>query len=391
MMGKRAWSTVVGLLALAAALTSSAGVRGLLEKIMESEARLELTVVDEQGKPLDGASIWFFGDTPQRTDLRLEDLQRLVRRYQRDVDFIFEKSLHRELLIERTLDSGRADVLRDEADLGRLAAVRIHFAVLKRGWIPAVMSRTVKPGTREKITVSLKRDPAWQFDPRLEKLDHMRGVAAAIAGSEDMLTAEHQAELQRIDSGLRALAAQLTKDGRADDAAAVYYNLAYLPGVSIDVDKVAGTVTRQYTTGFDAESSQRVSDRALAWTLVRSRPALEYQAQLEKYKAEGLLRGPSPTRHDVRVRYIADTERAFRQNPEAMWPPFHLHLWDIYGAQGNADLACSALKAFFEFEPSYFSEGQWQRQLRLYEADVKLFGTTPSRKCELPGLSTGAN
>jgi hypothetical protein len=357
----------------------------LLTTAGSAEARaigFDLKVVGERGEPVDGATIWFLCETARRRDLRVEDMQRMTRRYYRDVDFIFEKSLHPELLIQRTHATGIAKIVMDDSDRGKLSSMRISIAVIKRGWIPEVLSSTGRDGQKIKLEVRLKRDPSWASDPRLEQLDHLRAIAEA--GLTEEMSLRSQTLLVDIGTQLRKLAKELENEGLSDAAAAVYYNLAYLPSVTVDSDPSGGIALRGYSRGFDDSSKQRVTDRARAWTLVRERPALEYQRVLETHKANGLMGGPSDSRESVRREYLAITERFFRDYPEQMWPTFHVLPAYIYGAQGNPDQACTALREFFEIEPSFNDEAGWKHRLETYEADVKFFHTTPTRKCELP-------
>lgn len=373
---------------LLATMASHSGVRELMEKIVNDEITFELKVLDPHGQPVDGATVWFFGDSVIRTDLRIEDMQRLVTRHGADVDFIFEKSLHPALLIERTQINGLATVRLEDADIGELSTVRTHFAVLKRGWSSEVVTRKVQKGARDKITVRLKPDPLVRADPRLERLDHLRAAAYAVINSPgEVLTEANERTLRDIGTELRGLATELETEGAADAAATVYYNLAYLPTVTIDEDAGKGTRTREYTTGFHADSRQKMADREAAWRLVKTHPAVSYQAVFEKYKTEGLLRGPSDLRDAVRRAYLTDTERFFTRFRNEAWPTFHVTFWQMYGATGQPDLACAALKDFFDFEPSYYTPAQWRKQLENYEADVRLFRSLPSGKCELPGLA----
>src|SRR5687768_920337 len=122
-----ALSILGGAIVLGAATLNHAGVRELMEKIVNDEVNYELSVVDDRGTPVDGATVWFFGDDATRTDLRVEDLRRLVARHGGDLDFIFENSVHPELLIERTQANGRATVRLEDSDLGKLEIVRTHF------------------------------------------------------------------------------------------------------------------------------------------------------------------------------------------------------------------------------------------------------------------------
>ena len=354
---------------------------------MNDEVRYELNVADEQGNPVDGATVWFFGDLAIHRDLLVDDMARLVRRYAKDADFIFAKSLHPLLLIERTQASGEATVLREEVEMEGLRSIRTHMAVIKRGFFPEVISREAKRGEAVKISVRLRRDSSWKSDPRLQQLDHLRAIAAAESAADDLMTEGTQKQLTNLDSQLRALAASFEKEGLTDEAGTVYYNLAYLPGVTIDVDPSSGIVTRGYTNGFDATSRQRVADRERAWKLVRGRPALEYQQTLERYRAKGLFGPPSPARDGVRKEFIAEMERMFGAHPEQMWPTFYTLPWRMYGSLREADRACDAIKAFFSFEPSYYDAAGWKGLIEDYEADVKQFGSSPTRKCELPAMS----
>ena len=377
-----------GVAALGAATLNHAGIRELIEKVANDETTFELSVVDGRGTPIDGATVWFFGDDATRTDLRVEDMRRLAARHGEDVDFIFENSIHPELLIERTHANGLATVRLEDSDLGSLQSVRTHFAVLKSGWLPVVLTRTARRGASESIAVRLERNPAARLDARLERLDQLRASAHAVINSpDDLLTKENERKLQHVSTELRKLAGELEKDGAADAAAAVYFNLAYLPTMTLEENRSDRTMTREYTTGFHADSPQKVADRAAAWRLVKSHPTVSYQAVLEKYTSEGLLGGPTSSRDAVRKAYLADSEKFFDLYAAQAWASFHVPLWQMYGALGQADRACEALKTFHEFEPSYYTANQWRKQLENYEADVRLFRSSPSRKCELPGLS----
>jgi hypothetical protein len=239
--------------------------------------------------------------------------------------------------------------------------------------------------------VRLELNPAARADARLERLDHLRAFAHAIINSPgDLLTEANERELREIGTELRKLASELEKEGAADAAAAVYYNLAYLPTVTVEENRSDGTMRREYTTGFHADSPQKVADRAAAWRLVKSHPAVSYQAVLEKYKSEGLLGGPTAGRDAVRKAYLADSEKFFDAYAAQAWPIFHVLPWQMYGALGQADRACEALRTFHAFEPSYYTANRWRKQLENYEADVRLFRSSPSRKCELPGLAQAA-
>jgi hypothetical protein len=381
---RRGWTLAI-LIASLTAIAAAAGIRDSLEKLMSKEIRFEIKVTDEQGRPLDGATIWFFGDSSLRQDFELEDMARLVRRHARDVDFVFENTLHPILLIERTNVSGTAVVIREDAEVGRLDSLRMYFGVLKRGKLAQVFERTAAPREVQKITISLKDDASTASDPRLERLDHQRAIAEQALETDEPLTEQNMKLLNGIEADLRQLAGKLEAEGASDAAAAVYYNLAYLPDVEIVTDQAGGLVRREYSRGFDPRSARRLADREHAWKLAHSRPALEYESAVMRYMGD--LIGPAtPARVESRQQYIAATEKFFSAYPQQMWPPFHVNFWQTYGALGNADRACDALQAFAEFEPSYYSAAEWRKQLAYYEADVALFHSKPTRKCALPAL-----
>jgi hypothetical protein len=366
---------ITALFALAAAPGAHAG--------LFNEIRYELSVLDEAGKPLEGATVWYFGDSAKRSFATAEDMRILVRRHQRDVDFIFEGSLIDVLLIERTDASGKARVLREWQELEGARSATTQIAVLKRGRIPEVLSRTSRRGARERITVRLTPDASWPVDPRLERLDQLRSATDAIRHSDDLMTVANQRKLVEISAQLRGLARELERDGRPDDAAAVYYNLAHMPGVTVDAGD--GVTVLGYSNGFDDKSAQRVADRAQAWRLVTSHPSIAYEAVLERYRAEGIDKGPSATRDDSRRRYLADTEQWLRDYPEQIWPIFRLYPISIYGMQGDAVKACAAIKDLHAFAPALLAPDHWRYELRMWAVADKS-SNPPGWTCEIPGL-----
>jgi hypothetical protein len=350
---------------------------GLLDDSMTYDIR----VVDENSRGIEGATVWVLGDDVMRTDLRPEDLARLVKRYAPDADFVFGNNLHGELLVLRTSRDGTVRLKNEDTEVGGLKRIHASFAGLKRGYLPAQVDDISPNNAHRHIVLRLKRDSTADIDPRMAELDMIR--AQAWQQWRDPMSAERDRTLRELESRLRSLASALEKDGRMDDAAALYYNLAYLPSVDIERNESGVVIARGYTNGFDDRAPRRVADRKRAWQLATAHPILEYDAMLDSYKARGLMVMAHAKDAPLREEYIADTEALIRRYGERLWPSVHLLLERAYVANGNFEAGCRSLRARHDFEPSLETAEGWNGLVGLYQAGVKLRGGPAKAECVL--------
>ena len=367
---------------VAAFLFSGAAFAGLFKDTVHYEVR----VVDEQTRPIPWATLWVMGPTLGRTDLKPEDLARLVRRYAADADFVNSTNLHDQLWVMQTDGAGKARFAQEDTEVRGFKRVQISVAGLKRGFLPTQVDDDAPDNSRRKILLRLRADAAAKGDERMETLDRIRALSDPESETDDPVGGDRKSRLVRYDTQLRALAAELEKDGRADDAAAIYYNLAWLPAVDYAREESGEWVVTGYTNGFDDRNPRRVADRKRAWQLQRGHPALEYEALLASYEARGLRVLAYAKDAPVREAYIAETEALIRKYGERLWPAAYWRLSDVYMANNDFAAACRALQARYAFEPSILDAEGWTGSLASYEAGIKNRGGAANTRCELPAV-----
>jgi len=350
--------------------------------LLSDKIEYTIAVTNSQGRPIDGATIWLLGDDESRQDLKADDLERLVRRYSADADFVFANSLQFGLIVLRTDQAGVARVTFDESDIGELPSLSNHFAAIKRGYEPVLRSDVAKVDSRRKLTFVLKTSAIAKTEPLLEELDHLRALAERQV--EQGAKEQTASALTQIGSRLRAIASALEAKGDADGAAAAYYNLAYLPSVEMAKDEGGNSVVRGYSRGFDERSPHRIADRARAWELNQSHPWLDFQRMRARLAAQGLMTFLGNKNSEVRRSFIDQTELFIREHGERMWPDVFTQLWRAYNAEGDFTAGCSALQRFHTFAPSQFDSQGWWNLLGMYIADVELHGGVAAG-CTLTG------
>jgi hypothetical protein len=341
----------------------------------------DLTVTDEAGRPLEGATIWSIGDSLARTDFRDADLARLVSRYGQDVDFIASGELHPHLEAWRTDLQGRLQVVRDASEVGGMKRVRMHFAAFKRGYITAQLSDEARNNTQRQIRFRLLADAHAKVDERMLELDRLRARARQLADgpvNHGLATA-----LKDIDAQLRVLAADLEKRGLADEAAAAYLALAYLPSVETGRSSEGQPIIVGFINGFNADVPSRVADRQRALQLQRAHPMLAYQVMWSGYVRRGLdplAPGVAP----LRTAYVNETREMLARHGDRLWPLTRYSLWQALIREQEFAAACDALRAFHRSEPSLYHRERWLRLSSQYRDQVRSAGGPADARCELP-------
>jgi hypothetical protein len=367
-------------------LWSGAAIAGLFKDSVTYDIR----VVDEQERPVPAATVWVLGPTLGREDLRPADLSRLVRRYSADADFVFSGQLHGQLWVLHAGPQGTIRFSQEDTEVHGLKRVQTSFAGLKRGFIATQVDDEAPNNSRRKIELKLRRDATAEADPRMEELDAIRALAIPGDDAEDPMSGNRDRRLQDAGRSLRELAMQLEKDGRADDAAAAYYNLAFLPSVDVGRNQAGELVVIGYTNGYDASSPQRVADRLHALKLSRSHPMLEFQALDESYRERKVFNLSIAANAPVRHAYLADAEALIARHGERTWPQDYSALEEMYTSEKKFAQGCEALRRWHEFEPSYFDAKGWTKLLGMYFAGVQMEGGPADIRCDIPGVPAPA-
>jgi hypothetical protein len=330
-----------------------------------------IRVVDATTRPVAGATVWVLGQAHYRTEFQPADMARMVRRYRADADFILTGSLLGSEWVLRTAPDGTVTYLRTDKDVHGLQRVRTSFAGLKRGFLPVQVDDEAPIHSRREIVIRLKRDPGVKVDPRMDEFDRLRALANPGNDIDDPF-ATHRSLDPKVDARLRELAAGLEQDGQRDDAAAIYYNLSYLPGVGA-------------AAGPEGENPTGTADYERFRKLTRGHPQFEYEAMKATYLGQGLdfmtAKG-APLRRD----YIAATEKLIRQHGERLWPYTHGSLEWAYVSNGEFEAGCRALRAFHDFEPSVNSVKGWTKFVESFQQRVRENGGPAKMPCEIAGV-----
>jgi hypothetical protein len=337
----------------------------------------EIRVVDEKSRPISGATVWVLGDAFYRTDLRPADLARLVRRYSADVDFIFTSDLHGHLWVLRTAPDGSVQHERPDKDVHGLARVRTSFAGLKRGYHAAQVDDDAPIDSRRQILLRLQRDPAAVVDARMDEFDRIRAAANPGNDVEDPMASRRVLKAQD-DKRLRDLAAALENDGRPDDAAAIYHNLAYLPSAKTAV--IGRNINESAGDG-----EQRMADFLRFRKLQRGHPQFEYEDMMNSYLGKGMdfmMTKGAP----LRRAYIAKTEEMIGKYGERLWPYAYARLSWAYVENREFEAGCRALRAFHDFDPSVSSPENWTRDVERFQDRVRENGGPMKFTCEITGV-----
>ncbi|MGH8525888.1 MAG: hypothetical protein ACREXY_17275, partial [Gammaproteobacteria bacterium] len=175
----------------------------------------------------------------------------------------------------------------------------------------------------------------------------------------------------------RLLAESLERKNLKSDAAAVHYNIAYMPTVELAPDGAF----LGYTSTYDSTDEQNAAlDRAHA--LGPSCPQVEFDAVDQRYRREGLLDMTSEQNRALRPGYIKETEQFLVRHGERMWPTTFTTLWRVYQQEGRHQEACDALRRWHAAEPTYFPSGEWTRLSESYSSWFRI-KKLPARACPI--------
>ena len=299
------------------------------------------------------------------------------------MDFTCSHGPVTELIIERADESGSLVLELESNEVRALKRSPLHMAVFKRGFAPKVLTAPQRVGGSHVMVIKLE-PLATPADAKLLEFDRLRG-SANLARLQSLGELAGAQESQRIRGTLTALAGELQRDGRDDEASVVYYGVACLPTVDFSED-ASGIVVHGYTRGFSDSDPWRVEARNLARQLNRSNPHVQFEAVLARYSPRGNLYIGDWMASDNRKRLIAEIEGLRARYGDRLWPRAYSVLWTAYVTEGDFAAGCRTIRAMYASTPQYKDAAGWKKMLRDYEGDVHYRDKSASANCSLPGL-----
>ena len=348
-----------------------AGVRDFLNNLFESHIKYQIYIVDDGGNPLPGASLWVLKNSRKRHHFTAETMRYLVERYGKDSDFVFNGELIPELMVFHSDRTGKIAIDFGEGDVRDLSALEIAFAAMRRGYKATVHYEKTPVNTSRTIELKIARDKTMVFDKRLALLDELQAATAEL-----MLQRKKQGifetEIKKLEEEARSLANEFEKEGGCDNAAIVYYRLAYMSRIDFAGADESSVVTG-YTSGYDKASPERKYDLNMALRLNRSTPIILYKQKFNEFESSGALKWTESS-SVVRQNFINTTEDFFYRYGDRMWGWPYLYLWQAYDAEREYQKACDAVQRFHQFEPNYFSPAGWLDLADSVEVRAKFSG-----------------
>ena len=226
------WRTALVAAGLVLACSAAwADIHSFIRKFTMDRLELEVRVTDAEGQALPGALVWYVG-TPIRpqTGVALDAaiFTRMAQRYAAQSDFLSTSDVPNSVF-ERT------DVMGIYRDFREVSSANSQYSYLlvatKRGHVPRVIEGTTPFNERHVVTFKLERDAKAQPEPGMEQFDRLMAQARSPVPGEDVMGEARMHKLDQMNRQMRALARELEAQGLADQASAVYWNLADFPEV----------------------------------------------------------------------------------------------------------------------------------------------------------------
>jgi hypothetical protein len=336
-----------------------AGVIDGLKNMLSDKIQLKVSVTDEQDRPVPYATLWFMYADKDMPEVSAVDMARLVKRYAADYDIAsVGTATPIGAVLTRQVDGQGSyqTEIRENAFQG-LSALPVIVGVLKRGYQPLAYAETIPVGATVHMRLRLNKDSAAAFDPRLLELDQVRSEAGNMF--PEWTAQERLAQTDRLNVRLIALARAFEQEGKRDEAALVYYNLAYLPSI----ERVTGADGKVrvvgYTRGYDEKSPIRKAHLTKALELGERIPQLRCRALVDAFVAQGGRVWIDQSKKPLRLQLIADLEDCIKRADGRLFPWVLGFLSDLYSYVGEPVQACAALQRAYRFEPAAYEANRW--------------------------------
>lgn len=224
-------------------------------------------------------------------------------------------------------------------------------------------------GSSNEVVLRLQKDEAASFDARLPELDEIRSEAGNVF--PNWTGEERMAHTDRMNSRLNILAAAFEREGKRNEAALAYYNLAYLPSIEKMVRPDGKVQIIGYTRGYDEKSPSRKANLAKALALGADIPQLRCRALIEAFDAKGGDIWNDQSKKELRLQLIDDLEACLATANERVFPYVLGFLSDLYAYVGNPNKACATLQQAYRFEPRARELSLWPKRFEKVENITK--------------------
>lgn len=230
-VGRR--SLLLGLAGSGLLATSQAQDTNFLRRLMKDRLNFEVRVTNAEGQTLAGALLWInessdAGLATGRPDLAAS--RRFATRYSAQADF-----LARDIPGFAILRVGAKGIYIDRREYtSRDPSTGYPFILVAthRGYLPQVVEGNAPVNTHHLVSITLQRDPqAPTQDARMQRFDDIMALARNALPGEEFMGLPRMQRLIALERELRELAQLLERDGKNDEASALYWALADFPEV----------------------------------------------------------------------------------------------------------------------------------------------------------------
>jgi hypothetical protein len=365
-----------------------AGVLGAVSSIFERKIRLKVQVLDEQSQAVPHATLWFIYADKHEPERSVDDMVRLVTRYQRDYDVaaVGSQTPIASVLTKQANAQGVFEIELKENNFEGLNALPVIVGVLKRGFDAAAYAESIPVGAAREYVLKLRRSADQYFDPRLLELDEIRSEIGNVF--PNWTAGDRMAHVDRLHGRLVELAKAFEQEGKRHEAALAYYNLAYLP--SIDrMTMPDGTVrVIGYTRGYDEKSPPRKAFLAKALVLGEDIPQLPCRALADSFSNQGGDIWADQSKLALRKQFAAELEACLTSADGRIFPWVILYLSDVYSYIGDPRKACDTLRRAYQFEPAAYQAKMWPRLFENVERNARKpiagLPAFPDFACKMP-------
>lgn len=329
-------------------IISCAGVGDRIQAVIERKMTHSVRVVDETGAPVVGASVWILRNGKERSDLDEALMSRLLQRHASEADYIdLDFALHPALSVHYTDADGRFSEELGENDFGDEKEVVTIAAAIKRGFGYTLKSGKSRTEGSHELVLTLKRRAREIVNPKLLRLDELRGQAQT-ARKMTMMSDSRYKLLERVKQELMAIATSLEVDGEQDAAARVYFYLSAVPTVDRYFDVNGNQIGQGFSNGYHDKDAWRKSAREKAMALNRT--------SMDVALRRAFWAVPVSEKNE-RIRVL---DKYFDRHGDRLWPgTYHTYAWNLLNA-GWVKKACSVFQSAYNVEPKYLSAREWR-------------------------------
>lgn len=380
--------TLSALLLAFLSTSSHAGVRDFVSNMFASKIQIQVSVQDEQGRPVPYATLWFMFADKDAPEISKADMTRLVERYALDYDIasVGTATPIGGVLVRYTDAKGIYEWEIGENDFRGLSALPVIIGVLKRGYKPLAYEKTMPIGSSNEVVLRLQKDRAAAFDARMLELDEIRSEVGNVF--PNWTAEERQAHVDRMHARLTGLAAAFEREGKRNEAALAYYNLAYLPSVERLVRPDGKVQVIGYTRGYDEKSPSRKANLGKALELGADIPQLRCRALVDAFVAKGGKIWNDQSKKELRLQLIDELEGCLAPANERFFPWVLAFLADLYSYVGNPSMACKTIQRAYRFEPRTYEMSFWPQFFEKVESIAKRppkgLSVFPDFVCQMP-------